>query len=107
VIRQQVARRLGSASIRFRLGGGRVFANMPRCAFENDGRRDFDIGALKSLSDEAFRCEWRRRNAARENAPPQQRFFAEVDSLRTTISTVHRAGIPALRTRPRPGGRCG
>src|SRR6202011_5620205 len=45
-------------------------------AFENDGSRDFDIGALKSVSDEAFDMLapvlWPPRLS---DAEPQQRFF--------------------------------
>lgn len=46
-------------------------------AFENDGSRDFDIGALTSLSDEAFDAlkpvQW----PAREGEMPGERFFAQ------------------------------
>ncbi|MDE5462369.1 nitrate reductase [Bradyrhizobium sp. CSS354] len=45
-------------------------------AFENDGSRDFDIGALTSLSDDAFDAlkpvQW----PAREGGAPGERFFA-------------------------------
>src|ERR1700675_371009 len=47
-------------------------------AFENEGGRDFDIGALRSLSDEAFEAmapvQWPTRSG---DAEPQQRFFTE------------------------------
>src|SRR6476646_6295172 len=46
-------------------------------AFENDGARDFDIGALKLLSDESVDglapVQWPTRQ---DNSQPQQRFFA-------------------------------
>lgn len=46
-------------------------------AFENDGRRDFDIGGLMTLSDDAFDAmapvQWPLRDGAR----PQARFFAD------------------------------
>ena len=40
--------------LRFQLGGGCVPRARRLSAFENDGSRDFDIGAMTSLSDEAF-----------------------------------------------------
>ncbi len=47
-------------------------------AFENEGSRDFDIGALQSLSDQAFDAMapvlWPARSG---DAEPQPRFFAE------------------------------
>ncbi len=47
-------------------------------AFENSGGRDFDIGALKSLSDEAFDAlapvQWPTRL---DSSQPQRRFFAD------------------------------
>jgi assimilatory nitrate reductase catalytic subunit len=46
-------------------------------AFENNGGRDFDIGALKSLSDEAFDAMAPVQWPAREGATEQARFFAE------------------------------
>ena len=46
-------------------------------AFENGGSRDFDIGALTSLSDDAFDAMAPVQWPARQDVPPQQRFFAE------------------------------
>jgi assimilatory nitrate reductase catalytic subunit len=69
-------------------------------AFENDGGRDFDIGALTALSDEAFDAmapvQWPLRSG---DAGPQQRFFAgggffASDRKARFVAT----DIPALRT---------
>jgi assimilatory nitrate reductase catalytic subunit len=74
-------------------------------AFENSGGRDFDIGALKSLSDEAFDTMapvlWPHRLGDTE---PQQRFFADGGFY----SNDHKARfiapeIPALRTETTAG----
>src|SRR2546421_9705675 len=73
-------------------------------AFENAGGRGFDIGALKSVSDEGFDelapVLW----PARENPPPQQRFFADGGFF----ANDHKARfiapeIPALRTETSAG----
>ena len=55
------------------------FASTPRLsAFENNGSRDFDIGALKALSDEAFDAAGAGAMADRAKVQqPQARFFAE------------------------------
>jgi assimilatory nitrate reductase catalytic subunit len=70
-----------------RLGFGTAFAfnsavdvfreHAALSAFENDGSRDFDIGGLKSLSDEAFDAMAPVLWPIREGAQPQPRFFAE------------------------------
>jgi assimilatory nitrate reductase catalytic subunit len=74
-------------------------------AFENSGGRDFDIGALKSLSDEAFDAMapvlWPMRLG---DIQPQARFFADGGFF----SNDHRARfiapeVPALRTETTAG----
>jgi assimilatory nitrate reductase catalytic subunit len=74
-------------------------------AFENEGKRDFDIGALESLSDEAFEAmapvQWPLRSG---DAEPQQRFFADGGFF----AHDHKARfvapeIPALRTETTAG----
>jgi assimilatory nitrate reductase catalytic subunit len=98
-----------------RLGFGAAFAfNSPAevfrehaalSAFENSGGRDFDIGAMKSLSDEAFDAMapvlWPYRLGDTE---PQQRFFADGGFF----SNDHKARFiapetPALRTETTAG----
>src|SRR5713101_6429468 len=101
----EVAKRLGFA-VTFYFGSvADVFReHAALSAFENDGRRDFDIGALKSLSDEAFDAMAPAQWPAREDAPPQQRFFAEGGFF----ANDHKARfiapeVPALRTETTAG----
>jgi assimilatory nitrate reductase catalytic subunit len=73
-------------------------------AFENNGGRDFDIGALQSLSDDAFDAMAPVLWPAREAMPPQTRFFAEGgffanDRKARFVSPE----IPALRTETTAG----
>ncbi|MBI5263747.1 MAG: molybdopterin-dependent oxidoreductase [Bradyrhizobium sp.] len=73
----EVAKRLGfAAGFDFTSAADIFREHAALSAFENDGRRDFDLGALKSLSDAAFDelapVQW----PAREGAGPTARFFA-------------------------------
>ncbi len=101
----EVARRLGfGAAFDFGSAAEVFREHAALSAFENDGRRDFDIGALKSLSDEAFDAMAPAQWPARENAPPQQRFFTEGGFF----ANDHKARfiapeIPALRTETTAG----
>jgi assimilatory nitrate reductase catalytic subunit len=101
----EVARRLGfGAAFDFGSAADVFREHAALSAFENDGRRDFDIGALKSLSDEAFDAMAPAQWPAREDAPPQQRFFAEGGFF----ANDHKARfiapeIPALRTETTAG----
>ena len=101
----EVARRLGFGAAFDFSSAAEVFReHAALSAFENDGRRDFDIGALKSLSDEAFDAMAPAQWPARENAPPQQRFFTEGGFF----ANDHKARfiapeIPALRTETTAG----
>jgi assimilatory nitrate reductase catalytic subunit len=101
----EVARRLGfGAAFDFSSAADVFREHAALSAFENDGRRDFDIGALKSLSDEAFDAMAPAQWPAREDAPPQQRFFAEGGFF----ANDHKARfiapeIPALRTETTAG----
>ena len=74
----EVARRLGfGAAFNFRSAADIFREHASLSAFENNGSRDFDIGALQSISDEAFDAlapvHWPYRLGDTE---PQQRFFA-------------------------------
>src|SRR4029077_7332137 len=74
----EVAKRLGfGAAFSFTSAADIFREHAALSAFENDGNRDFDIGALTALSDEAFDTmapvQWPLRSA---DAGPQQRFFA-------------------------------
>jgi assimilatory nitrate reductase catalytic subunit len=75
----EVARRLGfGAAFDFHSPAEIFREHAALSAFENNGSRDFDIGALQALSDKAFDglapVQWPHRLGDTE---PQQRFFAE------------------------------
>jgi assimilatory nitrate reductase catalytic subunit len=74
-------------------------------AFENNGSRDFDIGALRSLSDEAFDTLspvlWPHRLGDTE---PQQRFFGDGGFFQNDHKARFVAPeVPALRTETNAG----
>jgi assimilatory nitrate reductase catalytic subunit len=97
----EVAKRLGfGAAFDFGSAADVFREHAALSAFENGGGRDFDLGALQSLSDEAFDAmapvQWPLRLGDIE---PQQRFFAEGEFF----AGDHKARfiapeIPALRT---------
>jgi assimilatory nitrate reductase catalytic subunit len=97
----EVAKRLGfAAAFDFNSAADVFREHAALSAFENDGGRDFDIGALQSLSDQAFDAmapvQWPARS---DDTPPQQRFFADGGFF----ASDHKARfvapeIPALRT---------
>ena len=75
----EVAKRLGFGTAFDFNSAAEIFReHAALSAFENDGSRDFDIGALKSVSDEAFDMLapvlWPHRLG---DAEPQRRFFAD------------------------------
>ena len=75
----EVAKRLGfAAAFDFKSAADVFREHAGLSAFENAGSRDFDIGGLSSLSDEAFDALepvlW---PARRGEAEPQKRFFAD------------------------------
>jgi assimilatory nitrate reductase catalytic subunit len=102
----EVAKRLGfGAAFNFNSAAEIFREHAALSAFENNGSRDFDIGALKSVSDEAFDglapVLWPHRLGDTE---PQQRFFADGGFF----SNDHKARfiapeIPALRTETTAG----
>jgi assimilatory nitrate reductase catalytic subunit len=102
----EVAKRLGfGAAFAFNSAAEVFREHAALSAFENSGGRDFDIGALKSLSDDAFDAMapvlWPHRLGDTE---PQQRFFADGGFF----SNDHKARfiapeIPALRTETTAG----
>jgi assimilatory nitrate reductase catalytic subunit len=102
----EVAKRLGfGAAFDFGSAADVFREHAALSAFENEGGRDFDIGALKSLSDEAFEAmapvQWPTRSG---DAEPQQRFFAEGGFF----ANDHKARfvapeVPALRTETTAG----
>ncbi|MGE9009660.1 molybdopterin-dependent oxidoreductase [Leptospira interrogans] len=96
----EVARRLGfGAAFNFASVADIFREHAALSAFENDGGRDFDIGGLQALSDEAFDAlapvQW----PIRQNAEPQARFFAEGGFFAGEQKARFIAPeIPALRT---------
>src|SRR6195952_2743434 len=96
----EVAKRLGfGADFDFNSAADVFREHAALSAFGNNGGRDFDIGALKSLSDEAFDVMAPVQWPAREGAPEQARFFAEggfFSNDRKARFVVPE--IPALRT---------
>jgi assimilatory nitrate reductase catalytic subunit len=102
----EVAKRLGfGAAFDFKSAADVFREHAALSAFENSGGRDFDIGALQSLSDEAFDelspVLWPMRLG---DIQPQERFFADGGFF----SNDHRARfiapeIPALRTETTAG----
>jgi assimilatory nitrate reductase catalytic subunit len=74
----EVAKRLGfSAAFDFNSAADVFREHAALSAFENNGARDFDIGALQALSDDAFDAMDPVLWPAREGAAPQPRFFAD------------------------------
>jgi assimilatory nitrate reductase catalytic subunit len=75
----KVAKRLGFAAAFDYKSAADIFREHASLSgFENNGSRDFDIGALSAISDEAFAemgpMQWPMRNGELE---PQARFFAD------------------------------
>jgi assimilatory nitrate reductase catalytic subunit len=97
----EVARRLGFASAFDFASEADVFReHAALSAFENGGGRDFDIGALQMVSNEAFDAmppvQWPLRQS---EAQPQQRFFADGRFFTgDRKARLVAAEIPALRT---------
>jgi assimilatory nitrate reductase catalytic subunit len=102
----QIAKRLGfGAAFDFGSAADVFREHAALSAFENEGGRDFDIGALKSLSDEAFDAmapvQWPTRSG---DAEPQQRFFAAGGFFANDRKARFVAPeIPALRTETTAG----
>jgi assimilatory nitrate reductase catalytic subunit len=96
----EVARRLGfGAAFDFNSAADIFREHAALSAFENNGSRDFDLGALSALSGEAFDAMAPVQWPIRAGEPPRQRFFAEGGFF----ANDHRARfiapeVPALRT---------
>src|SRR5882672_962073 len=74
----EVAKRLGfGAAFNFNSAADIFREHAALSAFENEGERDFDIGGLKALSDEAFDMMTPVLWPLREGTEPQQRLFAD------------------------------
>jgi assimilatory nitrate reductase catalytic subunit len=96
----EVAKRLGfGAAFDFKSPADVFREHAALSAFENNGDRDFDIGALKAVSDEGFDAMAPVQWPICEGAQPQARFFAEggfftADHMARFVSPE----IPSLRT---------
>ena len=74
----EVAKRLGfGPAFNFTSAADIFREHAALSAFENDGNRDFDIGGLTALSDEAFDAMAPVQWPIRLDARPQARFFAD------------------------------
>jgi assimilatory nitrate reductase catalytic subunit len=74
----EVARRLGFGDAFNYKSAADIFReHAALSAFQNDGTRDFDIGALCSLSDEEYDVMAPVQWPARQGVPPRPRFFAD------------------------------
>jgi assimilatory nitrate reductase catalytic subunit len=102
----EVAKRLGfGAAFDFKSAADIFREHASLSAFENSGGRDFDIGALMSVSDEAFDTLapvlWPTRLG---DVEPQQRFFADGGFYANDRKARFVAPeIPALRTQTTAG----
>ena len=101
----EVAKRLGfGAAFDFNSAADVFREHAGLSAFENNGGRDFDIGALKALSDEAFDAMAPVLWPMREGAEPRQRLFADggffTNDQRARFVAPE---IPALRTETSAG----
>ena len=106
----EVAKRLGfGAAFDFNSAADVFREHAALSAFENDGGRDFDIGALQSLSDEAFDAMapvlWpiREGERSRSSASSPKADFSPTTARRASSRRKFRRCGP----RPRRGGRCG
>ncbi|MCA6111838.1 nitrate reductase [Bradyrhizobium cenepequi] len=100
----EVAKRLGfGAAFDFKSAADIFREHAALSAFENNGTRDFDIGTLTSLSEEAFDAMAPVQWPVRQDASPQPRFFAEggffINDRKARFVAPE---IPALRTETTP-----
>jgi assimilatory nitrate reductase catalytic subunit len=104
-ILSEVAKRLGfGAAFDYKSAADIFREHAALSAFENNGSRDFDIGALTALSDDAFDglvpVQW----PVREGAEPQARFFASGNFYANDRKARFVAPeIPALRSETSAG----
>jgi assimilatory nitrate reductase catalytic subunit len=101
----EVAKRLGfGAAFNFNSAADVFREHAALSAFENNGNRDFDIGALQSLSDESFDTMKPVLWPSREGMEPQQRFFADGRFYANDRKGRFIAPeVPALRTETHAG----
>jgi assimilatory nitrate reductase catalytic subunit len=102
----EVAKRLGfGTAFDFHSAADIFREHAALSAFENNGSRDFDIGALQAISDEAFETlspvQWPHRLG---DAGPQQRFFSDGGFFASDRRARFVApDVPALRSETHAG----
>jgi assimilatory nitrate reductase catalytic subunit len=100
----QVARRMGfTSAFSYRSAADIFREHAALSAFENGGRRDFDLGGLADIGDDAFAAldpvQWPlRAGETRRKRQPDRRFFAE-GGFYTRPSRRRRACRPATTSR--------
>jgi assimilatory nitrate reductase catalytic subunit len=101
----EVAKRLGFGAAFEYASAADVFReHASLSAFENSGSRDFDIGALSSLSDEAYEALSPALWPMRAGEAPQPRFFADGRFYANDRAARFVApDVPALRSETHPG----
>jgi assimilatory nitrate reductase catalytic subunit len=99
-IMAEVAKRLGfGAAFSFGSVADIFREHAALSAFENNGGRDFDIGALASLSEDDFDAMAPVQWPVRQGADPQARFFADGGFFANDFKARFIAPeVPALRT---------
>jgi len=104
-ILSEVANRLGfGAAFDYKSAADIFREHAALSAYENNGNRDFDIGALTSLSDDAFDAMAPVQWPSREGAEPQARFFANGNFYANDRKARFVAPeIPALRSETNAG----
>jgi assimilatory nitrate reductase catalytic subunit len=100
-ILSEVAKRLGfGAAFNYSSAADIFREHAALSAFQNDGARDFDIGALRSLSDDDYDSMTPVQWPVREGVPPRPRFFADGGFFTNDSKARFVApDIPALRSK--------
>jgi assimilatory nitrate reductase catalytic subunit len=101
----EVAKRLGfGAGFDFKSAADIFREHADLSAFENGGHRDFDIGALKAVTDESYDALMPVQWPMREGSSPQDRFFADGKFFGTDRKARFIAPeVPALKTETSAG----
>ena len=104
-ILSEVAKRLGfGAAFDYKSAADVFREHAALSAFENNGSRDFDIGALTSLSDDAFDTMAPVQWPLREGTEPQARFFTNGNFYSNDRKArLVAPEIPALRSETSAG----
>ena len=96
----EVARRMGFAEAFAYASPAEIFAEHAALSgFENDGERDFDIGAYASIRGRRSMTRWRRSSGRRRNGAASSRTATRASSptADSTRRTARRASLPFSR----------